>query len=227
MGRAAMLPTSRCLYCIAHRDLNSVDDPPKDSIAHVLRCPRHKRLVDWTTDMCTSIGAPGVQFSGLLLFGHGGSSKQQTDAVEAIRGAAAAALRLARNRMLKTHDAELPGNSMVNTAKRELRRHIDADWIHARGMVEQHPDERRSRHRIKRPLTVAAFLQKWPDTVLTRRGDKIYYRSSLLPKGHTGDGGSGVNAGVDGDGENGKDGDSGSGAGGANGLPTSPCSCWR
>ena len=114
-------------------------------------------------------------------------------------------------------DAELPGNSMVNTAKRELRRHIDADWIHARGMVEQHPDERRSRHRSKRPLTVAVFVQKWPDTVLTRRGDKIYYRSSLLPKGHTGDGGSGVNAGVDGDGENGKDGDSGSGAGGANG----------
>ena len=97
VGRSAMLPTSRCLYCIAHRDLNSVDDPPKNSIAHVLRCPRHKRLVDWTTDMCASIGAPGVQFSGLLLFGHGGSSKQQTDAVEAIRGAAAAALRLARN----------------------------------------------------------------------------------------------------------------------------------
>ena len=94
-GRNVMLPSSRCLYC-AETDDGSAGGTaitPKDSIAHLLQCPRYKQVADWTAKMCESIGAPGLDYNSLIPFGYdaaSGSLERGPDtqaAVEAVRGA--------------------------------------------------------------------------------------------------------------------------------------------
>ena len=92
---------------------------------------------------------------------------------------------------------------MVNTAKRELRWHVDADWIHARGMAKEHPDDQKSRHRRSRPQNPRQFEERWTAECCVRKG-RLYYKPQLMPRGYDGDGSSGVNNG------NGNDGDEGS-----------------
>ena len=108
--------------------------------------------------------------------------------------AQATALRRGRNHLLCTHRLALPGGGhlMVNTAKRKLRRHVDADWTHARGMAEEHPDDRRSRHRRSRPQDPHQFAMQWT-AVCYVKGGRLYYRPRLMPRGYDGDGSSGVN----------------------------------
>ena len=73
-GRNAMLPSSpssRCLYC-AEADSGSTGgtaDAPKNSIAHLLQCPRYKQVADWTAKMCEAIGAPMLNYNSLIPFG--------------------------------------------------------------------------------------------------------------------------------------------------------------
>ena len=105
--------------------------------------------------MCEAVGAPGLDYSSLIPFGYdatfGGKERdpETQAAVEAVhvrRGATVTALRRGRNHLVCTHRLALPGGGhlMVNTAKRELRRDVDTDWMHARGMAEEHPDDQRS-----------------------------------------------------------------------------------
>ena len=97
-----------------------------------------------------------------------------------------------------THRLALPGtvrygggHLMVNTAKRELRWHVDADWIHARGMAKEHPDDQRSRHRRSRPQNPRQFEERWTAECCVRKG-RLYYKPQRMPRGYDGGGASGV-----------------------------------
>ena len=170
-GRGAGLPSSRCLVCQSTRD----------DIAHLLVCPYTLALQTWLAAVLRALKLRPTEMSILLPLGYGG---EQTGAAasEAVRGAVAMAMRAARAHMLMNHcGMRNHDRATVNAAKRELREHVDIDWLHAQGRLEPQPD--RLAHRRSRPRTVADFRQRWGGICVARTHQvaPVQYNRIMLP----------------------------------------------
>jgi hypothetical protein len=153
----------------------------RDDIAHILVCPHIAAVRDWTDEILCALGLRRTVLTELLPLGYSGTDASDAAVAEAVRGAAAMAVRAARAHLLMNHTAMNNHNTaVVDIAKRELRQHIAMDWLHCQGKVEPQPG--RLAHRGTRPATAGDFRARWrnvcavSDSVLV-----VTYKRLVLP----------------------------------------------
>ena len=121
-------------------------------MSHVLTCSYTRTLRDWTAEVGVKLGIT-CDLPTLLPLGlSAGADAKHRVMADALWGAAAMALRKARNFYLANHAPVPTEQTFLNEARRQLRRHIDTDWLHACGHLELLP--RDDAHRADRPCGV-------------------------------------------------------------------------